>query len=114
VQVPKFAEATAVRAALSFAHEENLDNLLVATNCLTVVNRVESKLRDCSLNGPIIKDIKNLIGTFSSYSIIHVSCAQKVDTHCLAHSGECLPNSVWRGVPLDYIRQTIYIESLFG
>jgi hypothetical protein len=46
VQVPEIAEATSIRDALSFAHGENLDNLHVITYCLTVVKRVESKLKD--------------------------------------------------------------------
>jgi ribonuclease HI len=112
VQVPEIAEATAVRAALSFAHEEHLDNLIVATDCLTVVKRVESKLKDRSSCGPIIEDIKNLMESFSSCSITHVSRCQNVAAHCLARSAECLPSSVWRGVPPECIRETICIESL--
>jgi hypothetical protein len=46
VQVHDIAEATSVCDALSFAHGENLDNLHVTTYCLTVVKRVESKLKD--------------------------------------------------------------------
>jgi hypothetical protein len=112
VQVPEVAKATAVRAALSFAHEEHLDNLIVATDCLTVVKRVESKMKDRSSCGPIIKDIKNLIKAFSSCSIIHVSRFQNVVAHCLARSAHCLPRSVWRGLPPECIRETICIESL--
>jgi hypothetical protein len=94
VQVREIAEATTIRVALSFAHEEHLNNLIVATDCLIVVKRVESKLKDRSSCGPIIKDIKNLIGTFNSCSINHVSRFQNVVGHYLARSAECLPSCV--------------------
>jgi hypothetical protein len=73
VQVPEVAEVTFVRAALFFAYGEHLDNLIVATYCLIVVKRVESKMKDRSSCGPIIEDIKNLIKAFISCSITHVS-----------------------------------------
>jgi predicted nucleic acid-binding protein len=61
----------------------------------------------------ITHDIKDMVEAFDSCSIIHISRVQNVAAHCLARSCEFLPNSMWRGVPPDCIRETICIESLF-
>jgi hypothetical protein len=113
VIVPELAEAMAVRVALIFAQEEGLNNFIIATDCLSVVQRVCSRARDRSAFAPVIEDIKDMVEAFDSCSIIHISRVQNVAAHCLARSCEFLPNSVWRGVPPDCIRETICIESLF-
>jgi hypothetical protein len=114
VQVPELAEALAIRCALVFAREENMDNICVASDCLSMVQQTRSSSRDRSVCAPIIEDIKTLLNSFSSCSITHVSRVQNFAAHCLAWSCELLPTSVWRGVSPECIRQTICIESPFG
>jgi ribonuclease HI len=111
---PELAEAMAVRLALSFAWDEKLDNLIVATDCLAVVQRVNSLMRDRSACGPVLDDIKTLLSLFKSCTLRHVYREQNSAAHCLARSSETRCMSVWRGVPPDCIRETVCIDSMFG
>jgi hypothetical protein len=48
VHVPELDEAVVVRSALAFAHDEGMDNLIITTDCLSVVQRAGSTARDRS------------------------------------------------------------------
>jgi ribonuclease HI len=114
VTIPELAEAMAVRLALSFARDEGLDNLIIASDCLSVVQRAKASSRDRSFCGPVFEDIKSLMSSFGSCSIRHVYRGQNVAAHCLARSSEDSSMSVWRGVPPECIQDTICIDSMFG
>ena len=88
ITVPELAEALAVRLALSFAKDEGMDNILVASDCLAVVQRVASKEKDRSLCGPVIQDIQKLFSSFSACTLVHVRRQQNVAAHILARSSE--------------------------
>jgi hypothetical protein len=77
VQIPELAEAIGIRVALSFA-EEGLDNIVIATYCLSVVHQVRSLARDRSVCAPIIEYIKELVASFTSCSIKLVSRMQRI------------------------------------
>ena len=109
---PELAEAIAVRTALVFALEEGLENVSVATDCLSVVQRIVSTNLDRSTCGPVIKDIKQLCASFTACSIYHVRREQNVAAHLLARSCNQLVCSVWRGVPPECIREAICNDSL--
>jgi ribonuclease HI len=109
----ELAEATAIRFALSWANEEGLDNLFIASDCLSVVQRLNSSERDRSACGVVIQDIRALMASFNKCSISYVSRVQNYAAHHLARSMELACKSVWRGVPPDCIRETICIDSVF-
>ena len=50
----------AIRTALYFAQEEGMDRIIVASDCLSVVQRLSARDRDRSGCGPVIEDIKRL------------------------------------------------------
>jgi hypothetical protein len=71
-QIPELAEALAICGPLFFAHEE--DNITLATDCLSVVQRVRSSSMDRSVCVPVIEDIKSVVATFNLCSLItHIS-----------------------------------------
>jgi hypothetical protein len=113
VIIPELAEAMAVRLAFSFARGEGMDNLIIAFDCLSVVQSAKASTTDRSFCGPVLEDIKSLMSSFSSCSIHHVYRGRNVAAHCLARSSEDSSMSVWRGVPLECIQDTIYIDSMF-
>uniref|UniRef100_A0ACD5UMW3 Uncharacterized protein n=1 Tax=Avena sativa TaxID=4498 RepID=A0ACD5UMW3_AVESA len=98
VIIPELAEAMAVRFALSFAQDEGLDNLILASDCLSVVQSAKASTRDRPLCGPVLEDIKSLMASFNSCSIRHVYRGQNVAAHCLARSSDDSSLSIWRGV----------------
>lgn len=66
-----FTVAT-VACALSSARGEGFDNFICTTDCLSVVQRVNSPGKDRSAYGSVIEDIKRLLSSFQSSSITHV------------------------------------------
>jgi hypothetical protein len=103
VIVPELAEAMVVRLALSFARDEGLNNLIIASDCLSVVQSAKSSTRNHSFCGPVLEDIKFLMSFFESCSIRHVYRGQNVAAHCLARSSKDSCMSVWRDVPRECI-----------
>jgi hypothetical protein len=106
------AEAMAIRCALSFARGEGFENFIYATDCLSVVQRVNSPEKDRSACGSVIEDIKRLLSSFQSSSITHVYRSQNVAAHVLAHFVDHSSVSIWRGVPSDCIRDAICKDSM--
>jgi ribonuclease HI len=107
VTVPEMAEAMAIRCALSFARGEGFDNCICATDCLSVVQRVNSPGNDRSACGSVIEDIKRLLSSFHSSSITHVYHSQNV-----AHSVDHSSVSIWRGVHPHCIQDAICKDSM--
>jgi hypothetical protein len=109
----ELAEALAIRSALSWANEEGLKDIVVATDCLSAVQRINSTERDRSCCGPVILDIKKLVSSFNKCTVRFVSRVQNFAAHYLARSSEFACKSVWRGMPPESIRETICIDSMF-
>uniref|UniRef100_A0A8I6WDP0 RNase H type-1 domain-containing protein n=1 Tax=Hordeum vulgare subsp. vulgare TaxID=112509 RepID=A0A8I6WDP0_HORVV len=83
---PELAEAIAIKRGLLFALSEGLQEVVLASDCLTVIQRINSLDMDRSLRGPVIQDIKHLRTSFSTCSIFHVRREQNVSAHLLARS----------------------------
>jgi ribonuclease HI len=113
VTSPELAEALAIRSAITYAIEERLDNVIIASDCLSVVQRVTAEERDRSLFGPVIQDIKTLMASFSACSVRHVSRLQNNVAHCLARSLDFSSRSVWPCVPPVCIRDAICTDNVF-
>jgi ribonuclease HI len=80
----KLAEALAIRLALSWAKDEGLDGFVVASDCLSIVQRIKFKERDRSLCASVVLDIKKLACHFSNCSFRHVGRLQNSVAHSLA------------------------------
>jgi hypothetical protein len=72
VLIPELAEALAVRRALSCALEEGFSRIIIASDCLLVIQRANSSVTDRSLCGAVIEDIKTCSNLFSSCAFLHV------------------------------------------
>jgi hypothetical protein len=57
VATPELAEALAARRAMSFAIEEGFDQVVLASNCLSVVQRIKSTTMNRLYMGVVIQDI---------------------------------------------------------
>jgi hypothetical protein len=55
---PEFAEAHAIRCAVSLARDEGLDRFILVSDCLSVIQRIKAPKRD--MIGVVTKDIKTL------------------------------------------------------
>jgi hypothetical protein len=104
---PELAEALALRRAVLFASEEGFTKVIFASDCLSVIQRVQSPLFDRSMCGPVTEDIKRMARSFEDCSFHHISRVCNSVAHNLARASEFSVDVVWRGVPPDCIRQDI-------
>ena len=106
VTSPELAEALALRHAISFAVEEGFVHMVVASDCLSVIQRVLSPEVDRSALGAVTEDVKRQARSISTCSFIHVYRGANVSAHALARSCE-FSGVVSRGVAPDCIRMHI-------
>jgi ribonuclease HI len=88
VTSPELAEALAVRRAVTLAGEEGLDRIILMSDCLTVIQRINSSGRDRSLVGVVVEDIKTLATSLSSVTFHHISRLCNNSAHLLARRAE--------------------------
>jgi hypothetical protein len=69
---PELAEALACRRGLNLARDEGFSKVLVASDCLSLVLRLQSAAKDRSGVGTVVADIKNLAASFLVCSFAHV------------------------------------------
>jgi ribonuclease HI len=108
VTTPEIAEALTLRRALSLAGSEGFNKLIVESDCLSLVQRVNSSEVDHSQVGVVVQDIKATASWFSYVSFTHIYHQFNVAAHTLACSAEQFVSILFRNSILDYIRQTIY------
>jgi hypothetical protein len=101
---PELAEMLAFRWAVHFATQLSYNQVIVVSDCLTLINKLDAPCRDRSHTRIIIEDIKCMSSTFSiTFLFKHVSEKCNEVAHVLAKSAGCLDKSVWFNVPPDFI-----------
>jgi hypothetical protein len=66
-----------------YAKNLNFQHAIIASDCLSVVNKIKSPMLDRSIVGPIVQDIKNLVkGT--PFSFIHIPRGCNEAAHVIA------------------------------
>jgi ribonuclease HI len=107
VTSPELAEALAVRRAISLAGEEGFGKVLVVSDCLSVIQRINSTVIDRSVVGVIVQDIKHSSGSFEEISFSHVRRHLNESAHILARSAKRFISSTFRNFAPDCIRKTL-------
>jgi hypothetical protein len=74
------------------------------TDCAGAVAKLKAQEMDRSVHGPLVEEIKALLGDFEDFSISHVRRSSNVVAHVLAREG-CLNkcNSAWFGAEPDFV-----------
>lgn len=112
VENPELGEAIAMRHALIFAEEAGFQNIVVASDCLTLVTKVKNTMADRSHIGAVVFDIKSRASSFSSCKFIHVNRVCNVAAHVLAKSAEHDVGSCWYNEAPEIIRTIVCTEQL--
>jgi hypothetical protein len=101
---PELAESIAFRHAVQFASKLPYNQIMVALDCLSLINKLQARSRDRSHTGIVVEDIKQL-GRASSvaFSFTHVSRICNQVAHVLVKSASTLCESVWLDVPPNFI-----------
>jgi hypothetical protein len=80
---------------------------MVVSDCLSLIQRVNSSMLDRSNIGVVVQDIKLLAHNFDEVSLSHVRRHCNESAHILARSVERFSFSVFKNFTLDCIRQTL-------
>jgi hypothetical protein len=92
VTSPELAECLAMGRAIQFAQAEGHQHIILASDYLSVVQRLTDSALDRSTLGGVITDIKRIVTSFSSCIFRHISRGLNSVAHLLGRSCE---NSVF-------------------
>jgi ribonuclease HI len=107
---PELAEAVALRRAVQLARDEGMDKVIFETDCLSLVQRLNSLTMDRSSVGMLVAEIKVSGRGFTSISFRHVKRVFNQAAHLLAKSSLDVNSScVFYSVP-EFIRGTFCID----
>jgi hypothetical protein len=107
VTAPELAEALGMRRAVSLATDEGFSKIQVVSDCLSLVQRINSQVQDRSFVGVVVQDIKTIATGFNEFSVYHVRHQCNESAHILARSAELFICSVFRNFAPDCIRKTL-------
>jgi hypothetical protein len=88
VTTPELAEALAIRRATSFSHTQGHRFLIVASDCLSLIHRLNDPAMGRSGLGAVVADIKLMATSFQSCSFKHIPRGLNSAAHQLARSSE--------------------------
>jgi ribonuclease HI len=106
----ELAESLALWRAVAFARNEGYSKVIFASDCQSVINRVNAEMMDLSSCGPVIEDVKRLARSFVFCSFKHVYRVVNVVAHNLARRCGFLVDAMRRGSPPECIREDICNE----
>ena len=113
IQNPEVAEAMALRQALFLARERGMQRIMVASDCLSLINKIKEPNLDRSPTGAIVHDIKNWATKFMSCRFTHVYRSCNLAAHTLARSAEYDGRSCWFNETPNVIRTIICNEQAY-
>lgn len=104
---PEMAEALAIRCALRTAMEEGHQKIVLALDCLAIIQKIQSGTRDRSMVGALVSDINFLAAGFLDCSFIHVNRATNAAAHLLAQCSEQTVCNTYRTVIPETLREIL-------
>ncbi|KAI5010272.1 hypothetical protein ZWY2020_012409 [Hordeum vulgare] len=104
IENPEIAEAMELHQAIILAGDSNMESIMVASDCLSLINKTKDSNFDRTPTGAIVYDIKKWAIKFVSCSFIHVNRAFNEVAHTLAKSVEYEVTSCWCNEVPDVIR----------
>uniref|UniRef100_J3L042 RNase H type-1 domain-containing protein n=1 Tax=Oryza brachyantha TaxID=4533 RepID=J3L042_ORYBR len=107
ILTPEIAEAWAIRRALTIAKEEGLQRVIVASDCLPVIQKLQTPVRDRSRVGCLVEDIKKIGAGMNACSFIHVSRLCNVEAYTLAHCSEHSVCNIYRNETPEFGRCSV-------
>jgi hypothetical protein len=90
--------------------DDGLDKIILLSDCLSVVQRIDYPLRDRSLVGVIVEDIKTLAASMSSVTFRHVNRLCNNSAHSLTRRAELSGSISYRTAVPDFIRDKLCID----
>jgi ribonuclease HI len=103
----EMAEPLAARRALMVAKDHGIQKILLVSDCLSLIQRINSRVKDRSALGIVIGDIKTLAINYESCSFSFSSRKTNMVAHTLARRAESLVCNISVGVVPELIRKEL-------
>lgn len=103
---PKEAEAVAIREALSWLRDKALDNIIVESDALQVINCIRGQ-QDDSHCGLVVGDCSQLLGSFTNVSIRFVRRSANVVAHVCAKAAIFISGLKEWTTPPDFLSSVL-------
>jgi hypothetical protein len=104
---PELAEALAVRRALALTREKGFRNIILESDCLSLIQKITASEKDRSPVGSVVGDIRSLASEFAICSFKHVGRKLNVAAHTLARCSEPSTCNLSFDVIPDCIREVL-------
>ena len=111
VTAPEIPEALAIWCALTLACDEGMNKIIIASDCLSMVQRLNSLGRDGSLVGVVVEDIKMLATSLSVVLFRHINRLLSNSAHILACRVEQFVSSVFHNFVPGCIRFELCLDA---
>jgi ribonuclease HI len=100
VSDPERAELLACKMGVELARERGIVRVVLETDCLGAVAKLKGLELDRSMQGPLVEEIKALLGEFEDIRVTHVRRSCNGVAHVLAQLGcKDMVNDVWVDAP---------------
>jgi hypothetical protein len=99
--------ALAVRHALMVAKDHGVKRVALVSDCMSLIQHINSRIQDRSSAGSVIGDIKSLATDFETCSFRFSSRNSNVVAHKLARSAKSLVSNISVGVIPELIREEL-------
>ncbi|KAE8803228.1 non-ltr retroelement reverse transcriptase [Hordeum vulgare] len=107
---PEIAEALALRRAVTIADAKGFERVIFASDCLSLIQRLQSSKPDRSMVGSVMMDIKHMVSSFSSATFRHVRRNLNEATHLMARTCDLHSLGFISDFAPDGIRETLCID----
>jgi ribonuclease HI len=84
---PEHAELLACRAAVQLAKDRGVSKLMLESDCQAAVRKIATTELDRSVHGPLVEDIKALLGDFEEFTVSFVRRTGNGVAHVFAKLG---------------------------
>jgi ribonuclease HI len=109
---PERAELLACRSAVQLAMEIGARKLVLESDCAGAVGKLNGVGLDRSGHGPLVEEIKALLGGFERSSVIHVRRRCNGVAHYLAKEGRMsMVSKTWLGVLPADVRNLLALDA---
>ena len=94
---PLIIEALALRDAVVAAHNQNFEKIIAETDCAELVGLWLERRNHRALINPIISEIGEVIGKFTSFELVHIQRTANTVAH------DCAKFACVHSAPADWV-----------
>jgi hypothetical protein len=107
---PELGELIALQRAVKITYDKGYGDAIFVSDCLSLIQRLNSASPDRSQVGALVKDIKTLVAGFNSATFHHVRRSLNELTHVLAKTCNLASVGFISDFAPDVIRKTLYVD----